>query len=145
MWYVEKECQYYSWIPFTMLVEWTRWSEGVTSNNIWCLSTTHIILSCIPKKCTDLHDRYFTCTASSSEIPRQKYVKYINMKRDISLQHVTFIQKWQWNANFKWLTMSQNIKHFEKNILGERQYPHKPKHRHNNQKKNWKSSMDMER
>ena len=40
-----------------------------------------------------------------------------------------------------------NINYCEKNVLGERQYPHKSKHQHNTTKKpkTEKSSMDIER
>ena len=50
MWYIEKECEYYSWSPCTIQVGWTIWSENVTSHKIWLLSNTHIMLPCIPEK-----------------------------------------------------------------------------------------------
>ena len=134
MWYIEKECQYCSWIPFTMLVEWTRWSEDVTSNNIWCQSTTHIMLPVFLRNIQIVHNRFFTSKASSSEIARQKYVKNINMKRDITLQ-MSHLYK---NANEMQVSGGlQSLKHkpfWKKKCFRRETVPHKSKHQHNTTK-----------
>ena len=61
---------------------------------------------------------YFTSKASSSEIPRQKYVKNINMKRDISLQSVTYIKMIR-KCKFQMAHNPSNINHFEKKCFGK--------------------------
>ena len=37
-------------------------------------------------------------------------------------------------CKFQMACNASNINHFEKNVLGERQYPHKSKHQHNTTK-----------
>ena len=70
--YIEKKSRYFSWILIAMPVEVKIWSEYFTSDNIWFLCTTHIMLSCTPEKYTELTWYVLTSKASSSEISRQK-------------------------------------------------------------------------
>ena len=80
------------------------------------------------------------------KFPDKVYKKYQHEERYKPTKCHIYI-KMTMKCKFQMACNPSNINHFEKNVLGERQYPHKSKHQHNttkSQKLN-KSSMDMER
>ena len=123
MWYIEQESQYCSWILFTMLVEWTIWSEDVRSDNIWFLFTTHIMLSCTPEKYIEFtwyvfHEQSILLRNSQGKICEkdQHKERYKPIKCYI---YIEMIRK----CKFLMACNLWNMNHFEKNVLGGREYP----------------------
>ena len=134
MWYIEKECQYCSWSPCTIQVGWTIWSENMTSHNISFLSTTHIMLPCIPEKymhCTwyILYKQNILCRNSQKK-SLQKY----QHKERYNPRKYHMYQKMIRKCKFLMGNNTWNINLFEKKCLGDRHYPQKSKHQHNTTK-----------
>ena len=77
---------------------------------------------------------YFTSKASSSEIPRQKYVKKYQHEERYKPTKCHIYIKMTTKSKLQMSCNASNINHFENNILGERQYPHKSKHQCNTMK-----------
>ena len=87
--YIEKKLQYYSWILVAMHFEITIQSEYFTSDNIWFLCTTHIMLSCTAEKY-----RAYMISISQLKYPPQK------------LRDKNMSQKDQYEERYKHLKVS---------------------------------------